>query len=117
MKFDFRNILIGFLTGCIATSTFFLTIGEVETEIRIGSSTDNEKVAVLYSKKDEIEIIDLNDAENISINVQEDEFNFKISSNQNSNVEELLNGKMIQFTYPEELLDGKEIDIKLIVIK
>ena len=116
MKFDFKNILIGLLTGCIATSTFFLAIGEVETEIRIGSSTDNGKVAVLYSKKDEIEIIDLNDADNISINVQEDEFNFKISSNQNSKVEELLNGKMIQLKYPEELLDGEEIDIKLIVI-
>ena len=42
MKFDFKNIVIGLIIGFIATSTFFLMVGEVETEFRIGSSYDNE---------------------------------------------------------------------------
>ena len=116
MKFDFKNILIGLLMGIIATSIFFLMIGDVETEIRIGSSYDHEKVAILFSEKNEIEIIDLYEAENISINVQEDKFNFKIFSNDGSQSDELLSGKTLQIKYPEELLDNEEIDIKLIVI-
>ena len=45
MKFDFKNILIGLLIGIIATSTFLLMIGDVETEIIIGSRTENEKIS------------------------------------------------------------------------
>ena len=116
MKFDIRNILIGFIIGFIATSTFFLMVGEVETEIKIGSSTNNEKVAILFSEKDEIEIINLDEAENITINVQEDKFDFKIYSNDGSETEELLSGKTLRIKYPEGLLDGEDVDIKLVVI-
>ena len=116
MKFNFKNILIGLLMGIIATSVFFLMIGDVETEIRIGSSYDHEKVAILFSEKNEIEIIDLYEAENISINVQEDKFNFKIFSNDGSQSDELLSGKTLRIKYPEGLLDDDDIDIKLVVI-
>ena len=116
MKFDFKNILVGLLIGVITTTTFFLMVGEVETEIKIGSSTYNEKVAILFSEKDEIEIIDLDEAENITINVQEDKFDFKIYSNDGSETEELLSGKTLRIKYPEGLLDDNDIDIKLVVI-
>ena len=78
MNLNLKNILLGFVIGLIVTSTFFLMIGEVETEISIGSSSDNEKVAILFPEKDKIEIIDLDEAENITINIQEDKFDFKI---------------------------------------
>ena len=116
MKFDFKNILIGLLIGIIATSTCFLMVGEVETEIRIGSPYENEKLAILFSEKDEIQIIDLDEAENISIDVQEDKFDFKIINNNGSEIEELLNGKTIQFKYPEGLFEDEALEIKLIVI-
>jgi len=116
MKFDFKNILVGILIGVITTTTFFLMVGEVETEIKIGSSTNNEKVAILFSEKDEIEIINLDEAENITINVQEDKFDFKIYSNDGSETEELLSGKTLRIKYPEGLLDGDDVDIKLVVI-
>ena len=116
MKFDFKNILVGLLIGVITTTTFFLMVGEVETEIKIGSSTNNEKVAILFSEKDEIEIINLDDDENITINVQEDKFDFKIYSNDGSETEELLSGKTLRINYPEGLLDDDDIDIKLVVI-
>ena len=116
MKFDFKNILVGILIGVITTTTFFLMVGEVETEIKIGSSTNNEKVAILFSEKDEIEIINLDEAENITINVQEDKFDFKIYSNDGSETEELLSGKTLRIKYPEGLLDDNDIDIKLVVI-
>ena len=115
MKFDFKNILVGILIGVITTTTLFLMVGEVETEIKIGSSTNNEKVAILFSEKDEIEIINLDEAENITINVQEDKFDFKIYSNDGSETEELLSGKTLRIKYPEGLLDDN-IDIKLVVI-
>tara|TARA_B100001971_G_scaffold200855_1_gene212879 strand:- start:407 stop:760 length:354 start_codon:yes stop_codon:yes gene_type:complete len=116
MKFDFKNILVGILIGVITTTTIFLMVGEVETEIKIGSSTNNEKVAILFSEKDEIEIINLDEAENITINVQEDKFDFKIYSNDGSETEELLSGKTLRIKYPEGLLDGDDVDIKLVVI-
>ena len=118
MKFDFKNILVGILIGVITTTTFFLMVGEfeTETEIKIGSSTNNEKVAILFSEKDEIEIINLDEAENITINVQEDKFDFKIYSNDGSETEELLTGKTLRIKYPEGLLDGDDVDIKLVVI-
>ena len=116
MKFDFKNILIGLLMGIITTSIFFLMIGEVETEIRIGSPYENDKLAILYSEKDEIQIIDLEEAENISINIQEDKFDFKIFNNNGSEIEELLNGTTLEFNYPEGLLEDEGLEIKLIVI-
>ena len=116
MKFDFKNILLGLLIGMIATSTFFLMVGEVETEIRIGSQSKNEKIAILFTEKDKIQIIDLEEAENISINIQEDRFDFKIFNDNGSELEELLNGKTLEFNYPEGLLQDEELDIKLIVI-
>ena len=116
MNLDINNILLGFVIGIIATSTFFLMIGEVETEIRLGSSSDNEKVAILFTNKNEIEIIDLDNVENITINVQEDKFDFKITSNDGSEIEELLRGKTLQFKYPPELIDEEEIELKLLVI-
>ena len=116
MNFDIKNILLGFVIGIVATSIFFLMVGEVETEIRIGSTYDNEQVAILFTEKDEIEIIDLADAENITINRHDDKFDFKIYSNDGSKSEELLSGKTLQFKFPEELLNNEDKDIKLIVI-
>ena len=35
MQFDFKNILMGLLIGVIATTTFFLMVGDVETEMTV----------------------------------------------------------------------------------
>ena len=116
MKFDFKNILVGILIGVITTTTFFLMVGEVETEIKISSQSKNEKIAILFPAKDEMQIIDLEEAENISINIQEDRFDFKIFNNNGSEIEELLNGKTLEFNYPAGLPKNEELEIKLIVI-
>ena len=115
MNFEKKYILLGIGIGIITTSIFFLMIGEVETEIRIGSSFDNEKIAILFSEKNIIEIINLNPDENITININEDDIDFEISSKINE-TEELLIGKTIEFKYPEGLLKDEEINMKLIVI-
>ena len=88
-------------------------IDEIETEIRIGSSFDNEKIAILFSEKNIIEIINLDPDENITINVNEDDIDFKISSKINE-TEELLIGKTIEFKYLEGLLKDEEIKWKYI---
>ncbi|SVB00772.1 uncharacterized protein METZ01_LOCUS153626 [marine metagenome] len=115
MKYNYKDILLGILLGIITTSIFFLMVGEVETEIKIGSSYDNEKVAILFTEKDKIEIINLDESENITINVQEDNIDFKIYSNDGSETEELLKDKIIEFKFPEGLL-AEELEIKLIVV-
>ena len=43
-------------------------------------------------------------------------FDFKIHSNDGSETEELLSGKTLRIKYPEGLLDGDDVDIKLVVI-
>ena len=115
MNSNIKKLLLGIGIGIITTSIFFLMIGEVETEIRIGSSFDNEKVAILFSEKNIIEIINLDPDENITINVKENNIDFEISSKINE-TEEVLMGETLQFKYPEGLLKDEEINIKLIII-
>ena len=62
-----------------------------------------------------LSVINLDPDENITINVNEDDIDFKISSKINE-TEELLIGKTIEFKYLEGLLKDEEINMKLIVI-
>ena len=120
----FALVCLGVSFACVTTpisnKSAFIII-PLRQEISLGEQAydqilKNEKVAILFSEKDEIEIIDLDEAKNITINVQEDKFDFKIYSNDGSETEELLSGKTLRIKYPEGLLDDNDIDIKLVVI-
>ena len=51
IQFDIKSLLLGFLIGLITTSAFFLMVGEVETEIRIGLACENEQVGIFFRKR------------------------------------------------------------------
>jgi len=54
MKFDFKNVLLGFIIGIISTTSIFLLIGDVEiqTEFQFGekSDIDNKDIRISIEK-------------------------------------------------------------------
>ena len=54
MKFDFKNVLLGFIIGIISTTSIFLLIGDVDiqTEFQFGekSDIDNKDIRISIEK-------------------------------------------------------------------
>ena len=67
MKFDLKNVLLGFVIGIISTTSILLLIGDVDiqTDFQFGekSDTDNKDIRISIEKN-----IDENDKEVIIVN-------------------------------------------------
>ena len=65
MKFDYKNISIGFYIGVICTIVTFLLIGdvEIETDLQFGDKARNKDISIIIEKEvnqDGEEIISIN---------------------------------------------------------
>ena len=99
--------------GLIITSISFLMIGDVETEIKIGTDCNGkkEKVAVLFTQRNEIKIINLSEVQD-SIKVQDNNGLFEIIDIDDNYID------IEKITFPEEMFnDGETQAIKLIIIE
>ena len=88
-------------------------IGDVETEIKISADCNGkkEKVAVLYTQRNEIKIINLSEVQD-SIKVQDNNGLFEIIEIDDNYID------IEKITFPEEMLDdGETQTIKLIIVE
>jgi len=53
MRFDYKNISIGFFIGVICTIITFLLIGdvEIETDLQFGDKTTNKDISIIIEKE------------------------------------------------------------------